>query len=143
MKYESKCPSVIFVTLLLCFASIGWAVLLFVIESVLDTELQGAGFLSTLIPALSVGYYVGYNSGDMMPSKTRWYAVTLWSIANLIAFSFMLIAIDISPIELVAEFGRSSIVMVPALLVTIGIDYFVLKCGEKMAIKMLLNAKQG
>lgn len=143
MESETKYPSVIFVTLLLCFASICWAVLLFAIEYIVGTELQSTGFLSTVIPALSVGYYVGYKSGDVMPSKTRWYAVTLWSITSLIAFSFILVAMDISPIELIAEFGWISIVMAIVLLITICIAYFVLKSGEKMAIKMLLKANQG
>ncbi|MGL6260081.1 ABZJ_00895 family protein [Vibrio sp. WXL210] len=143
MESEIKHPSVIFVTLLLCFASICWATLLFAIEYILGTELQSTGFLSTLIPALSVGYYVGYKSGDMMPSKTRWYAVTLWFIASLIVFSLILIAMDISPIELVTEFGWITLVMAIVLLVTICIAYLVLKSGEKMAIKMLLKAKQG
>ncbi|HHF2858235.1 TPA: ABZJ_00895 family protein [Vibrio diabolicus] len=135
-------PSVLLVTSLLCLASVCWAALLLTIEYIVGIEMSGTGFLSTLIPAMSVGYYFGYKTGDIMPSKTRWCAVLLWTLASLVVFSIILMSLDISPFDLLTELGEISIFIAVVMLITIGIAYLILKSGEKMAIKVLLKAQK-
>ncbi|EPR7481927.1 ABZJ_00895 family protein [Vibrio alginolyticus] len=135
-------PSVLLVTSLLCLASVCWAALLLAIEYIVGIEMSGTGFLSTLIPAMSVGYYFGYKTGDVMPSKTRWYAVLLWTLASLVVFSLILMSLDISPFYLLSELGGVSVFIAIIMLITIGIAYLILKSGEKMAIRVLLKAKE-
>ncbi|TOF13978.1 hypothetical protein CGJ31_04855, partial [Vibrio parahaemolyticus] len=61
---ENNAPSVLFVTSLLFLASVCLAILLFIIEYISGMEMNGIGFLGTLIPAMSVGYYFGYKTGN-------------------------------------------------------------------------------
>ncbi|EGQ9135204.1 hypothetical protein CAG67_11945 [Vibrio sp. V41_P2S12T139] len=77
-----------------------------------------------------------------MPSKTRWYAVLLWTLASLVVFSLILMSLDISPFYLLSELGGVSIFIAIIMLITIGIAYLILKSGEKMAIRVLLKAKE-
>ncbi|HCG8598534.1 TPA: ABZJ_00895 family protein [Vibrio parahaemolyticus] len=150
MKVESKnnysiknnAPSVLFVTSLLCLASVCLAILLFIIEYISGMEMNGVGFLGTLIPAMSVGYYFGYKTGNIMPSTTRWYSVLLWNLSSLVVFSLILMFLDISIFKLIAELGWFSIIIVVLTLITVCLGYFIFKSGEKMAIKVLLEAQK-
>ncbi|HHF3132584.1 TPA: hypothetical protein ACPJ1T_003113 [Vibrio diabolicus] len=135
---ENNAPSVLFVTSLLCLASVCLAILLFIIEYISGMEM----ILGTLIPAMSVGYYFGYKTGNIMPSTTRWYSVLLWNLSSLVVFSLILMFLGISIFEVIAELGWFSIIIVVLTLITVCLGYFIFKSGEKMAIKVLLKAQK-
>ncbi|MEK1998383.1 ABZJ_00895 family protein, partial [Vibrio parahaemolyticus] len=114
----------------------------FIIEYISGMEMNSVGFLGTLIPAMSVGYYFGYKTGNIMPSTTRWYSVLLWNLSSLVVFSLILMFLGISIFELIAELGWFSIIIVVLTLITVCLGYFIFKSGEKMAIKVSLKAQK-
>ncbi len=141
LEQGSKYPSWYFVGLALCFANIIWAAVIFLIEYVMNKELSGVGTLSTIIPAMSVGYYFGYANGCLMPSSTRWKALSLWFAVTLSVFSLLLIVDGFSLYELAVGLGWFNLVIVFILLITLLLTYFVLKHAEKIAVKSLEKAK--
>ncbi|MCF8781117.1 ABZJ_00895 family protein [Vibrio sp. IRLE0018] len=135
-------PSGLYVGLILCFASVIWGTLVFLVEYFLGKELSGVGTMSTIIPAMGVGYFFGHKSGTLMPPKTRWQALTLWIIASF-TFVFGLLLVDgISLYELAVELGWINLVVVVVILISMLLAYFVFKSGEKMAIKALEKTKR-
>ncbi|TOO39756.1 hypothetical protein, partial [Vibrio parahaemolyticus] len=57
-------------------------------------------------------------------------------------FSLILMFLDISIFELIAELGWFSIIIVVLTLITVCLGYFIFKSAEKMAIKVLLKAQK-
>ncbi|MGF1788804.1 ABZJ_00895 family protein [Photobacterium swingsii] len=126
-----------FVALVLCLASVVWGFLIYLVEYVTERELSGVGTLSTIIPALTVGYYFGYKHGALMLSKTRWQALLIWTVASF-AFLYVISLVEgISLYDLAVEFGWLSLILVAVVFITLLLAYFVFKSGEKMGIKAL------
>lgn len=142
MMIVSPPPSAIKVGLFLCLVSLGFGLLLYAVEYIVGTEVPGTGVLSTVLPALLTGMWFGYQSGELMPSKTRLKALLIWFV---VSFTYMLVLakiLGVSLYELAMEFGWFNLLLLFVLVITVVAAYFILKSGEKTGIKSLQNSKE-
>lgn len=135
-------PSAIKVGLFLCLASIAFGILVTILETITGIVFSSSGFLSTIVPCMAVGAWFGQKSGQLMPSDTRWHAILIWVVFSILVFAVIAAAMGVSVIELFAEMGALSIIILIVMGLVTLLSYFLLKSGEKMGIKTRENAQK-
>ena len=137
-------PSPIKVGLALCLASIIFGLILHLTEYIVGTEMTGVGMLSTIIPAMITGIYFGSKSGEYLPTKTRWLAISIWIGVSFAYAAILLYYYDIPFSEIgamISELGWFGLIILVILIIAFIVSYIAFKFGEKIGIKSLLQKK--
>jgi len=138
-------PSAIKVGLALSLASIIFGLILYLIEYIVGTEITGVSMLSTILPAMLTGTYFGSKSGEYLPAKTRWLAISIWIGVSFAYAAILFYYYDIPFSEIsamISELGWFGLIILAVLIIAFIASYIAFKFGEKTGIKSLLQKKE-
>ncbi len=132
-------PSAFVVALWLTLASLGFNLLQLGLSWLLSINLSSTSMLSAFVPAIIVGYGLGYKHGVILSRKTRLQGLVLWLVLSLLLTLSLLLLGGATMAEVVATIdalGMMVMFVIAVLAMTILPAYFLFKYSEKQGIKL-------
>ncbi|WP_144395465.1 ABZJ_00895 family protein [Pleionea sediminis] len=138
-KVVGEFPSPLIIGLWLTLASLLMGVVLVLIEFFVGKELPGANAVTTVLPAMLVGYFYGQKFGVLFPSRLRHLSIAVWFILNAIVvgayFAVFFEGFSQSGIFKMLKTPMFIGIMVVVFILIYFVSYFVFKQGEKSGVK--------
>ena len=107
------------------------------VEYLLGTTLPANTFLSTIIPALSIGIYYGKKRGDYFPRNFRFKVVLIWLVLGIVLSGIVLSLFFPDLLPMLASSATYTAIFIGMVFLGVLFCYFALHFGEKLGIKSL------